>query len=324
MNHRSSTALRIASLIVASAMATIVTAQPYPAKPIRLLVGTAPGSVMDTVARQLGDRIDAQVGQRVIVDSKPSAGGIVALEALKTSAPDGYTLALVPMPQMSVSPSLFATLPYDPLKDFSMIGILYRGPQFLVVNAAVPAKSLKDLVALSKSRPEGVRYSSPSTGTPSHILMELLRIQTGANFQHIAYKGPAANIAVVSGEVDALLEGVAPMLPLIQAGKVRPLAVSGQRRVDALPDVPTFQEMGIPNIDAVWVGVIAPRGTPPSIIDFLNAQFAQAIRSPEVLPQFEKAGRIVDVGSPREMASIIETEIGRWRDTIRRAGITPN
>ena len=310
--------------LAAAAFAYPVHAQPFPAKPIHVLIGSAPGGVLDIVTRQLAERLEAQTGQRVIVEAKASAGGIVALEALKNSAPDGYTIATVPMSQMSVSPSLFRSLPYDPLKDFAPVGILFRGPQLLVVNASVPAVTLKELTSLSLGRPEGIRYSSPANGSPSHVIMEEVRFQTGANLQHIPYRGPNANIAVVSGEVDALLEGVAPMLPLIQADKVRALAVTGNRRVAVLPDVPTFAELGIKDIDAVWVGVIAPRGTPQPVIEFLNAQFARAVRSPELLRAYEKLGRVVAPGSPREMAATIESEIPRWREVVRRAGIVAN
>jgi tripartite-type tricarboxylate transporter receptor subunit TctC len=330
-NHPRATIMRttaaglFGSTVVLATLFLALTArgETYPVRPIHFVLGSAPGSVVDDVTRQIARQLEKQTGQPVVVENRPSAGFIVALESLKHSPPDGYTLSTVAMPQMSMSPALFAKLPYDPLTDFTHVGILFRGPQVLVVNPTVPASTFKEFLALASSRPNGLRYSSPSTGGPSHVLMEAVRFQTGANLQHIPYKGPAANQAVLSGEVDALLEGISPMMPLISAGRLRPLAVTGQRRVDALPNVPTFAELGISNIDAVWVGVIAPRNLPPAIIDYLNDQLAQAVRSPDVRGAFEAAGRIVAPGSPREMTATIEAEIPRWRAVIKQAGIAP-
>jgi len=299
-------------------------AENFPAHPIRFLLGNAPGSVLDVATRQLASRLEVQTGQHVIVENRPSAGGIIALETLKNSPADGYTLTTVSMPQMSISPSIFAHLPFDPSKDFAPVGILFRGPQVLVVNAEIPAATLKEFVALAAARPGGLRFSSPANGSPSHVLMEEVRFRTGASLQHIPYKGPSANLAVASGEVDALLEGISQMLPLVRAGKVRPLAVSGDHRVDAMPEVPTFAELGIPDIDAVWVGVIAPRNTPPAIIEYLNAQLSRAIQFPELRATYEQVGRIIAPGSPQEMAATIEAEIPRWRAMVKHAGITPN
>ena len=165
-------------------------AQPYPSKPIHFIIGSAPGSVIDTVTRQLADALSSDIRQPVIVENRVSAGGIVALETLKTSAPDGYALSVVAMPQLSVSPSLFKRLPYDTLKDFTHVGILFRGPQLLVVNPSVAATTLADFVALTASQPGRLRYSSPGNGTPTHVLMEHFKYEAKIDIQHIPYKGP--------------------------------------------------------------------------------------------------------------------------------------
>jgi len=298
-------------------------AQTYPSRPIHFIIGSAPGSVIDTVTRQLADALGSDIHQPVIVENRASAGGIVALEALKTSAPDGHALSVVAMPQLSVSPSMFKRLPYDPLKDFTHVGILFRGPQLLVVNPSVAATTLAEFVALTASQPGRLRYSSPGNGTPTHVLMEHFKYQAKIDVQHIPYKGPTANAAVLSGEVDALLEGVGPMQPFVRTGRLRALAVTGSRRIDSMPEVPTFEELGYKDIDAVWVGVIAPRDLPAPVLAILNRALTRAMRTPGLRKTFEEAGRIVDPGSPQEMTATITEEIPRWREVVRRAGISP-
>jgi tripartite-type tricarboxylate transporter receptor subunit TctC len=311
--------------VLGIALATAVSAaaaQTYPSKPIHFIIGSAPGSVIDTVTRQLADALGSDMRLPVIVENRVSAGGIVALEALKTSPPDGYALSVVAMPQLSVSPSMFKRLPYDPLNDFTHVGILFRGPQLFVVNPSVAATTLAQFVALAASQPGRLRYSSPGNGTPTHVLMEHFKNQAKIDVQHIPYKGPTANTAVLSGEVDALLEGVGPMQPFVRAGKIRALAVTGSRRIDSMPDVPTFEELGYKDIDAVWVGVIAPRGLPEPVLAALNRALTRAMRTPELRKTFEDAGRIVDPGSPQEMTATVAQEIPRWREVVRGAGIS--
>jgi len=316
--------VRRATVAAALAFAAVsAAAQTFPSRPIHFIIGSAPGSVIDTVTRQIADALAADVHQPVVVENRASAGGIVALEAVKASPPDGHVLSLVAMPQLSVSPSLFKKLPYDPLKDFTHVGILFRGQQLLVVNPSVPAITLADFVALAAAQPGRLRYSSPGNGTPSHVLVEHFKHQARIDVQHIPYKGPAANAAVLSGEVDALLEGLGPMQPFVRAGRLRALAVTGSRRVDSMPEVPTFEELGYPGIDAVWVGVIGPRDVPAPVVAALNQALARAVRRPEVRKAFEEAGRVVEPGSPHEMTATIAAEIPRWREVVRRAGISP-
>ena len=295
-----------------------------PGRPIRLINAGAPGTVTDIVARQLAERIGAQLGQPVIVDSRPSAGGILALEALKASPSDGHALGLVQSAQMSVAPALFEHLPYDTVNDFAPVGILYRGPQVLVVNAALPVSSLKELTELAKSRPGRLRYSSTGTGTPTHIVMEQFKQLAGIDIQHIPYRGAAGHQAVVSGEVDVMIEGAAALLPHIRSGALRPLAVSGVQRLAVLPEVPTFAELGIRGIEPVWVGVVAPRGTTPAVIDRMNREFARAMSTPAIRDQYESLGRIVSTGTPKQMTETIAEEVPRWRRLVESSGIKPD
>lgn len=299
-------------------------AQVWPSRPIRLINAGAPGTVTDIVARQLAELVGVQLGQPMVVDSRPSAGGIVALQGLKASPSDGYTLGLVQSAQMSVAPALFDHLPYDTVSDFVPVGILYRGPQALVVNASLPVSSLADLIALAKARPGQLRYASTGNGTPTHIAMEQLKQLTGIDLQHIPYRGAAGHQAVLSGEVDVMIEGVAPLLPHIRAGSLRPLAVTGSRRLAVMSDVPTLTELGVQGIEPVWVGVVAPRGTPPAVIDRLNREFVRAMSTPAIREQYEGLGRIVSTGAPKQMTDMIVGEIPRWRALIRNTGIKPD
>jgi len=299
-------------------------AQDFPGRPVRFLLGSAAGSVPDVATRQIAERLSPLLGQAVVVENRPSAGGIAALQALKASAPDGYTLSLVHVGNMSVAPSLFEKLPYDTLKDFTHVGIFWRGVQVLVANPRLAATDLAGLIALAKTEPGRLRYSSPGNGTPTHLFMEQFNDAAGISIQHIPYKGPAAHVAVLNGEVDVLLEGVEPLLPHIRAGKLKVLAVGGSRRIEVLPGVPTFEELGIPNIGTVWLGVVAPSGTPAPIVARLNRDLAAAVRSPDIVQSFERAGRLITPGTPLEMADTIRDEIPHWREIIRRANIKPD
>lgn len=297
-------------------------AQDAAPRPLRLLVGAAPGSVMDIAARQIGEALTAQTGQAVLVDNRPSAGGIQALELLRQAPADGLTVSLVYAMQMTAAASLFPSLPYDTQRDFAPVGILFSGPQVLAVHPSVAATSWGELIKLIKSEPDRYRYATPGNGTPQHVTMEQIKAAAGLQVQHIPYRGPAATTAVLSGEVDLLLEGVMPLLPHIRAGRLRAIAIGGQQRVAVLPDVPTFDQLGVAGIGAVWVGMVAPRSTPEGVVQRLNKSLASAVQSPKVRDAFEATGRIVNPGTPEAMTSTIRAETPLWRDAIRRARIT--
>ncbi|MFL6696525.1 MAG: Bug family tripartite tricarboxylate transporter substrate binding protein [Vitreoscilla sp.] len=291
---------------------------------LRILVGSAAGSVMDVSARQIGEVVGAQTGQTVLVENRPSAGGIAALDALCRAAPDGQTVSLVHAMQMSAAPSLFLHLPYDPLRDFALLGVLFRGPQVLTLNPAVGVSSWPDLLRLVKSHPGRYRYSTPGSGTPQHLTMELIKATAGIDVQHIPYRGPAATAAVLSGEVDLMLEGVMPVLPYLRAGSLRAVAAGGLQRIGVLADVPTFEELGVAGIGTVWVGMVAPKATPVDLVQRLSAQLARAVTSPALRAAFESTGRTVSPGSPADMALAIRGETQVWRAIIQRTGITPD
>jgi tripartite-type tricarboxylate transporter receptor subunit TctC len=290
--------------------------------PLRLLVGAAPGSTMDIAARQIGEAFTDQTTQIVIVDNRPTAGGIQALDIVRRSPADGQTLGLVHAMQMTAAPSLFPKLPYDPQCDFTHLGILFVGQQVLVTPAALPVTRWGDLIALAKERPEALRYASPGVGSPQHLSMELLRTSTGMKLQHIPYRGPAAIQAAISGEVDMTLEGASLLLPHIRSGQLRPLAVGGRQRLQVLPEVPTFTELGVSGIGEVWVGMVGPPGLPAPVRAALHGGMSRAVLSLQA--DYQAAGRIVEPSSGDAMTETIRRETPIWRDLIRRAGITPD
>lgn len=321
MNHLRRSILMSAGVALAPCA---VFAQTFPTRPIKIVAGVGAGSSPDGVLRQLVQQLSAGMGQPVVVENKPGANGILALEAVKSSAPDGHTIAMVAFSQMSVNPSLIANLPHDPVSDFAHIGIFWRGPQLLAAGPALSVGKLTDMLSAAKGRPGQLRYGSPGNGSPGHIFMEQLKLAAGVDLQHIPYKGSAAVVAGVSGEIDMLMEGVAPQLAQVRAGKLKPLAVSGPQRLGVLPSVPTFDELGIRGIGTVWLGFVAPRGTPPEIVTRLNLELKRAVESPEFRSASEGYGRLVTPGTPEEMAATIRDEIPRWRDVVVRARIKPD
>lgn len=299
-------------------------AQPYPARPVKILTGVVAGSSPDGVLRQVAESMGAAVGQAVVVDNRPGANGVLALEALRSSAPDGYTIAMVAFSHMSVNPSLIASLPHDTVRDFAPIGIFWRGPQLLSASAGAGVSSLRELIASAKARPGQWRHGSSGNGSPSHVFMEQVKLAAGIDIQHIPYKGTAAIVAGIGGEVELLMEGVAPQLPHVRAGKLKPIAVTGTQRLGVLPDVPTFEELGVPGIGTVWLGFVAPRGTPAEVVSRLNQELKRAVESPEFRRASEGFGRLVTPGTPEEMAATIRDEIPRWREIVQRAQIKPD
>lgn len=291
-------------------------------EPLRLLIGAAPGSAMDVAGRQIGEAFRAQTGQAVIVDNKPTAGGIQALDIVRRARPDEQIVGLVHAMQMTAAPALFPTLPYDPIRDFTHISILFVGQQVLVVPPSLPARRWTELIALAKGRQDGLTYATPSVGSPQHLSMELLRANTGIKLLHVPYRGPAAIQATLSGEVNMTLEGAALLLPHIQAGALVPLAIGGGKRLELLSDVPTFAELGVPGIGEVWVGLVAPPGLSATARTTLHSAMSRAMQS--LKSEYQASGRIIEANSSEAMTDAIRRETPVWRDLVRSAGITPN
>jgi tripartite-type tricarboxylate transporter receptor subunit TctC len=316
--------LLAASLSASLAFAQVTTAPAYPTKPIRIISPGPPGSITDVASRQLADKLGPALGQPVITEYKVGAGGAIALEATAKSAPDGYTLVIANFVQLTINPSMYERVPYDPMKDFAPVILLYTAPLLLVAHPSLPANSLPELIQLAKAQPGKLFYGSTGNGLPPHIYTELFKFTAGIDLVHVPYKGGvAATTALVAGEVSVLMESASGVLPQVKSGRIKALAVTGDQRIGSLPDVPTFSEAGVPGIGVSWVGILAPAGTAPAVIERLNREFARALESPEVKAYYDAAGRTVVASSPEEFARVIRDEIPKWRAVVKQAGIKP-
>jgi len=314
----------LAILLLASlAAAPASGADPYPTRAIRLVVPFPPGGVADPVARLVGDQVGKMLGQAVVVDNRPGGAGIIAAEIVKQAPADGYTLFMGHAGTHAVNPSLYPSLPYDPVKDFQPVTVLMSTSHVLVVPLESPAKSVAELAALAKSRPEGLTFASQSIGTGGHLLGEMFRMRTGAKLEHVPYKGSAPALAdLIAGRVDFFFDAVITATPQIRAGRIRALATASRKRAAVLPDVPTMAEAGFPGIEAdFWFALFAPAGTPPDVVQRLNQAFAKAMHSPEVKARFSEQGLDITTGTPEELAALIQADTQRLGKVVREAGV---
>jgi tripartite-type tricarboxylate transporter receptor subunit TctC len=314
--------LRLACAIAAAA-ATGAAAQVYPAKPITLINAFPPGGATDLVARQIAAKLTQRLGQQVIVDNRAGAAGTIGAASVARADPDGYTMLFAVAANLAVAPAVLKSVPYDPVKSFAPVVELARGPYVLMVNPSVPAKDLAEFVAYAKQNPGKLNYASPGQGSVHHLVVEMLKQATGIEIVHVPYKGGAPMYtATIGGEVQVLLDGMPAPLPHIRAGKVRPLGVTGDKRLGALPEVRSFAEQGVKGVDAqFWWGIVVPAGTPPAIISRLNAEITQILNDPEVRATFEKQNIDPSPGTPEAFGALVAAERARWADVVAKAGI---
>jgi tripartite-type tricarboxylate transporter receptor subunit TctC len=315
-------------LQIGSAMALLTAvqadAQTYPAKAIRLIVATAPGGGVDTTARVLAKTLSGVVGQSVVVENRAGVGGIPGTEMLAKSAPDGYTLQLASSSH-AVNPGLYPQLPYDSVRDFTYISLVSRGPNILVVHPSVPVKTVKDLIALARSSPDKLNYSSSGGGQASHLAAERFKVMTGVKMVHVPYKGTGpAVIGLLGGEVDLQFATLPSVLTHIRSGRLKTLGIGSARRSDILPEVPTIAESGVPGFEAgAWYGVIAPARTAPDIVTRLHGAIVKSVESPEVKDTLRRDGADPVGNRPDEFAAFIASEIPKWAAVVKSAGIKP-
>jgi len=298
-------------------------AEDYPTRPITDIVASTPGGGTDIVSRIVGEQLSKQLGQPFVVENLPGAGSLTGTVAAARAAPDGYTLQTGLTASMAVNPSLFAHLPYDPVTDFEPVGMLAQFPFVLLVSNNFPAHSVKELIALAKSKPGEINYASAGNGTGQHLSMELFKMMAGINLAHVPYRGAAPAYAdVMSGQVPVFFDNLAAALGQIKGGTVRALAVTGTKRSPLLPDVPTVEEAGVPGYkNYVWFGLWAPKGTPQPIIDKLNAEVKKAVADPGVKQKITaSAGEPMDMPLA-DIKPFLKTEIAKWADVVKRAGI---
>ncbi len=296
-------------------------AQPYPSKPIRLVVGYSPGGGNDLIARIVAARLQSKLNQSVIVDNKPGAQSIVAAELVAKAAPDGYTLLVAPSGPMTINPAVYAKLPYDPLKDFVPVTMLAEFPLLLVVGADQPVKTVKELVEHARANPTLANYAS--SATPFQLASELFNARTESKFQHIPYKGSGDAVqAVVAGQVLMALADSGPVAGPLKGGKLRALAVTTAHRPPDFPDIPTMAEAGVPDMEiALWTGIVAPAGTPAEIVTFLQDVIADILEEPGVRNALDAISVDAQAMSSKDFAEVIARDTARWKQVAKTANI---
>lgn len=308
------------------AISCAATAQAYPSKPIRLIVAFPAGGGSDVMGRVLTQRLAERVGQPFIVDNRPGAGGSIGTEAAVKAPADGYTLQLASTSEVSINRSLYTKLSYDPLKDLAPIGMVATTPMVLIVHPSMPVKNVKELVAFAKARPGQIHYGSAGSGSTTHLAAELFRSSAGIDIVHVPYKGaPPALADLTGGHVQLMFSTLPATLPLVRANRLRPLAVTSNRRADTLQGVPTMIEAGIGGYEVeYWYGLFAPRDTSAQTIAFLGKHLSAALRSPELAADIRKQGAEPATLTHEQFVGFLGEDAERWRNAVKVSGATAN
>ena len=312
----------LACMLAAAIVAGGAIAQGYPAKPIKIVVPFPPGGASDITARIIGQKLSESWKLPVLIENRTGANGIVGFEAVARSAPDGYTLIFSNVGSIAINPSLYRKMPYDIERDFAPVILATSVPLVLVVNPSLPAKSVRELIALAREKGGQLNYASSGSGTSVHLATELFKSMAGVDMQHVPYKGSAAGVtAVAANEVSLTFETVLAATAMISSGRVRALATCGAKRIQALPDLPTIAEAGLPGYDASsWGGILAPAGTPRDIVDKLNREIRRILYLPDVKQKIFDLGGEVTGSTPDEFAAYIGTEIAKWAKVVKLSG----
>lgn len=314
--------IRFAAATAALAAAPKLSAQAWPSRPIRMLLTAPPGSSIDVLGRLVAEKLRERLGQPVVAENRAQAGGTIGTDAIAKAEPDGYTIGLSFTGPLATAPFLYSKLPYDPARDLAPIVLVGTAPNLLAVNSGVPVASFKELIGYARARPGQLNYASVGNGSASHLAMELLKHMAGLYIVHIPYNGaPPAVQATAAGDVQMIMSNPTSLLPLIQAGRIRPLAVTGAQRWAPMKELPTVAESGFPGFEAVaWNGFVAPARTPAGIVARLNREIDAILRAPDVRPRVEAAGWDVAGGTPEAFAALMAAERRRWEPIIRRSG----
>jgi tripartite-type tricarboxylate transporter receptor subunit TctC len=311
----------LAGLLVASA----VWAQPYPSKPIRMIVAFAPGGIADFAARSISQRLAESLGVPVVVENRPGAGGVIGADLVAKAAPDGYTV-LVTSISHTINPSVTKNLPFDTQRDFAPVMLIADAPNILVVHPSVPAASLQELIELARRRPGELNYASSGVGTSTHLCGELLKAMTAIDLVHVPYKGGGPAVAdLLGGQVQVMFATLPTVLEHIRAGKLRALGVTGGQRFAGAPEFPTIAQTGLPGYEVSgWSGLFAPAGTPRAAIDRLAAETARILREPTLKERFLAQGAEPAVKLPDEFAAFVDSEVKKWKKVAEFSGMRPN
>ncbi len=297
-------------------------AQGFPARPVKFVVPQAPGGATDVFARYIGQKLSAKWGQPVVVENKAGAAGVVGTDAVAKSPADGYTMLVTYAGSQAVNQSLYAKLPFDSVKDFQPVATLSTTPFFLVVGPDSPIRSFKELIAAAKAKPGSITYATSGSGSINHLLSESLKMMTGIDMVHVPYKAiSAAMTDVMGGQVDNAFASVPSAIQLIRGGKLRAIAVSSARRNSSAPEVPTIAELGFPSFDvSPWWGILAPAGTPRAIVDKVNADVAEVLRTPEVQAFFKDQGAEALITTPEAFLKRLEEDVQKWAKVVKSSG----
>ncbi len=311
----------VVAMLVAASMQPLL-AQDYPAKTIRLIVPYPPGGTADMLARTIGQKMADRLGQQVIIDNRPGAGGNIGADLVAKAAPDGYTILMGTVATHAINPNLYANMPFDAAKDFAPVVLVATLPNLLVVNPSVLAKNVKELIALAKSKPGELAFASAGNGTSQHLSGELFKKMTGVDMIHIPYKGSAPAVTdLIGGQVQLMFDNIPSSLPQVRAGKLRALAVTGPRRSPVLPDLPTLSEAGLPGFSITsWFALYAPAGTPAKILLRLNKEADKAIASKELRLQWMDQGIEPAGGTSDQLSEFRRIEAPKWEKIIKESG----
>jgi tripartite-type tricarboxylate transporter receptor subunit TctC len=298
-------------------------AQTYPTKPVRMIIPFPPGGTTDILARVAAQKLSEALGQQVVPDNRPGAAGNIGTELVAKAPPDGYLLLTAPGSTLTIHPSLYAKLPFDPLKDFAPVTILGIVPNALVVHPSLPARNVKELIALAKARPGELNYASTGAGQSTHLSMELFKTMAGVKITHVPYKGSAPAVTdLLGGHVSLMFDNMPSALPHVKANKIRALAVSTLKRSPVAPEIPTVAESGLPGFEvSVWFAVLAPAATPRPIVDRLNQVLVKALQSPDVRERLSSQGAEPIGNTPEEFTAVMKRDLVKWAKVVRDGNI---
>ncbi|MEC4720957.1 tripartite tricarboxylate transporter substrate binding protein [Noviherbaspirillum sp. CPCC 100848] len=315
------------TLITSAALAAVALqpamAEPgYPSKPIRMIVPFAPGGSTDVVARILGAELKNELGQAVIVENKPGAGGNIGGDAAAKATPDGYTILMAAAGPTVINPSLYSKMPYDPIKDLAPVTMLVREHNLMAINPSIPAKTLQEFISYAKSKPNEVNFGSPGNGSPAQLAGQLMNQTAGLKMVHVAYKGSGpAVVDLVAGHISMMIDNMPALLPHVQSGKLRALAIPSESRASAMPDVPTFAEAGMKDfVITAWKGVMVPAGTPPAVVNKLQASIAKIMAKPDIKKRMIEMGAEPVANTPEQFGDIIKKESKWWAALVKSTG----
>lgn len=310
------------ALLLCSFVTGTASAQAYPTKPIRFIVGFLPGGGTDVMARTLSRKLSDSMGQQVIVDNRAGGGGLIAAVLAAKAPPDGYTLFAATISALATNVSMYSKLPYDPVRDFAPVTLMMKSPFLFLVHPSIPVTTLKEFIALAKASPRRLNYGTASSGSVSHIAQEMFNFMAGVEIVHVPYKGAADQLtALITREVQSGLIQIQVALPQVRAGKIKPLAITSAQRLAAAPEVPTVSEAGVPGYEATsWMGVVVPAGTPPAIVNRLHVEIAKALQAADLKERLAAEGSTPGGITPAEFEAHIKSEIAKWARVVKASG----